>query len=86
MDHADAQCLGSAGGVDFDRLTAQDDASLVPPQRSREDLHERALAGSVLANQGMDLAPSDLESHIVEGLDAWEGLGHALHTQKEVFV
>src|SRR3989304_1413408 len=47
-----------------------------------EDLHEGALPGTVLAEQGMDLAGQDLEGHLIVGHEVTEALGDALHPEQ----
>ena len=47
-----------------------------------EDVHERGLAGAVLAEQGVDLAGPDLEVDVVVGDDARIALGDAAHLER----
>ena len=51
-------------------------------QHAIDDLDQRALAGTVLAEQGMDLAGQDLEIDAVVGEAAREALDDALERQK----
>ena len=46
-----------------------------------QDVHQRALAGAVLAEQGVDLAGPDRQVDAVVGDDARESLGDAAHLQ-----
>ena len=48
------------------------DLALVRPVQAGEDVHQRALAGAVLAEQGVDLAGAQLEVDVVVGDDARE--------------
>ena len=41
-----------------------------------EDLHHGALAGAVLADEGVDFAPAELEADTVEGPGRAEALAH----------
>ena len=47
-----------------------------------EDLHQRGLAGAVLAHQGVDLAGAEVEVDAVEGGHAGEALGDAAGAQQ----
>ena len=55
----------------------------IAPASGREgaaqDLHQRALAGAVLAEQGVDLARAELEVDAVEGDGGAEALADARH-------
>ena len=51
---------------------------------ARDDLHQRGLAGAVLADQGMDLARADREADVLERLDARELLRDAAHLEQNV--
>src|SRR5260370_42621092 len=46
---------------------------------SSEDLHQRGLAGPVLAKQRYDLTGIDLEVNVIEGHDARESLCDPFH-------
>ena len=49
----------------------------------REDVHERALARSVLAQQGMHFAAAELEVHMLVGHESREVLDDAPHLDRE---
>ena len=49
-----------------------------------QDLHERGLAGAVLAHQGVDLAGPELEPCAVERVHAREALGDVGHLDQEI--
>jgi hypothetical protein len=70
---------GVAGGVHRDLAAVDLDAALVRRLQAVEDLHQRALAGAVLADQGVHLAPGDLEVDAFVGDDQREALADALH-------
>jgi hypothetical protein len=62
-----ARAAGGRG--DLHRLAVPADLALVGPDRAVDDLHQRRLAGAVLAEDGVDLAGRDLQAHPVVGLD-----------------
>jgi hypothetical protein len=48
----------------------------------RQDMHEGALAGAVLAQQGVDLAGTDVEVHAIKRADARECLRNSTGFQQ----
>ena len=46
---------------------------------ARQDLHERRLAGSVLAHERVDFTTSELKSAVGEGMDSREVLADPIH-------
>ena len=75
--------LGGDRVGDLDRLAVdQDLAAGVGLVGARQDLHQRRLAGAVLAHQRLDLAAPGLELDVVERLHAREGLGDPAHLQR----
>ena len=74
VDHADAGGDRIAWGVEQDRLTVEQDLAAVRTVQAGQDVHERALAGAVLAQHGMDLADAQVEGNPVVGEDTWERL------------
>ena len=60
-----------------DRPPVDPDLAGVGPVEPVEDVHERALAGAVLAEQGVDLADAQVEVDAVVGDDAREALDDA---------
>ena len=48
---------------------------------TRQNLHQRALARAVYADEPLNLAGSKIEVDMIEGQDAAERLGNALHLQ-----
>ena len=59
VDDGDAVALGVAGAVQHERLAVEEQLAGVVGVGAAEDLHQRALAGPVLADEGMDLAAVD---------------------------
>ena len=68
--------LGRPGEVD--RAAAQLDRARVARQQSVEDVHQRRLAGAVLADQGVDLALAHGHRGIVDGDEVAEPLDQRL--------
>ena len=82
VDHRHAAASASpraAGGV---RLAVQRHRARVGPVGPAEDLHQRALARAVLADQRADLARADGERDAVERPGRAERLADAVHLQK----
>ena len=77
VDHADAGADRVAGAAELDRLAVDEDLALVRPVEAGEDVHQRGLAGAVLAEQAEDLARPDRQVHVGIGDDAAEPLGDA---------
>ena len=61
-------CAAGVGDLDFPPLV--DDAPGVLVIDAGEDLHQRRLAGAVLADQGVDFAGAQLEPALAERVDA----------------
>ena len=60
--------------------TSSPSISMVPGvggHGAEDDVHQRALAGSVLAQKSVDLAREELDLDVVVGQQVAEGLGHA---------
>ena len=64
--------IASRGEPERDRPAVDADLARVRPVEAGEDVHQRALAGAVLAEQGVDLAGAQLEVDVVVGDDARE--------------
>jgi hypothetical protein len=71
------------GAGQCDRRALDQDLSLVGRDDAGERLHERAFAGAVMSDQGVNLAPAQRERHIVERDDRPERLGDATHFQRQ---
>ena len=82
VDHADAQVERVLRAADGDRTAVHLDLALVREIDAREHVHERGLAAAVLAQQGQDLAPVDVQIDLLVGRDAAEGLGDAAHAHR----
>ena len=81
VDHVDAARDRVRGTRDGDFLAVEQDRPLVRPGQPVEDVHERRLAGAVLAEQGVDLAGADLQIDLVVGDHARIALGDAPHLE-----
>ena len=64
-----------------DRHAVQLDGAAVRLIHAGDEVHERRLAGAVLADQRVHLAAPDLEGDVIDGPDAREGLDHIAHGQ-----
>ena len=65
VHHADAAADRVVGAIDLDRHAVEEDLTLVRHRHPVEDVHQRRLAGSVLAEQRVDLAGADVEADVV---------------------
>jgi len=72
IDHPDAQPFGRFRAVDRRALAVDLDRAAVGDICAGENLHQRRLAGSVLADERMHFAASDVERHAVERAHAGE--------------
>ena len=72
VDHPQAGLDRVARRPEHDRPAVEADLALVGPVEAGEDVHQRALAGAVLAEQRVDLAGPQLEVDVVVGEDARE--------------
>jgi hypothetical protein len=70
--HADPSPDGVAGAFDLDGLVVHEDLALVRLQQSIQDVHQRGLAGAVLAEQRVDLAGFDGEVDVIVRDEATE--------------
>ena len=61
VDHADPARDGIGRTEDVDRLAVEQDLALVGHRQPVEDVHQRGLAGAVLAEQRVDLARPEVE-------------------------
>ena len=81
VDHADAAPDGVVRAGDLDCLAVEQDLAGIGHGQAVEDVHEGALAGAVLAEQGVDLPLADLEVDAVVGHDPGVALGDAAHLE-----
>ena len=79
VDHADAEALRRRGVRNLDFRTLEPNLAGVALVDAVEDLHERRLAGAVLADQCMDLARKEVEMAIDERVDPGEVLDYPAH-------
>ena len=79
MDDADAEFLRPAGRSDLDRLAFQQDLAVIGLVDAGQDLHQRRLAGAVLAHQGVHLAGAQFQPGVVQRAHTRKGLAHACH-------
>ena len=70
VDDADAGSARVLRRAEGDRLPVESDVAAVGSHRPSQDLHERRLAGAVLADDRVDGACLDVEVHVDEGPDA----------------
>jgi hypothetical protein len=79
VDHADPGPDGVGGRVDGHDLTVQPNLALVRLIEAVENLHQRALARAVLAQQGVDFAGAHVEIDPVASQHTGEAFGDAAH-------
>jgi len=79
MNHADPMFDRICRRGEFHRVSVQPDLSAVGLVKPVKNLHERALAGTVLAQQRMDLTPSNIKVDIRIGNYAREAFVDSAH-------
>src|SRR5205814_7898561 len=84
MDHADAEPDGVGRAADRDRAAVIDDLAGIRPGQAVDDVHQRALAGAVLAQQRVHLSPPDVEVDAVVGPERTVRLDDAAQDQRDV--
>ena len=82
VDDADALLLGVPRPVEHELVPVHAEHAGVGRVDAGEQLHERRLAGAVLAHEREHLAEAQLEAHVVERLHAGESLAHALELEE----
>jgi hypothetical protein len=84
MNDDDAERLGIIDVAEMPLLAVIDDAAVITSARidATQHLHQRRLAGAVLANQGMDLALPDGEIDVAQRLHADEGFADTAHFEQ----
>ena len=81
VHHADAGMDGIARRVEAHGLAVQEDLSGIGPIEPVEDVHQRRLAGAVLAEQRVHLTAPDVEADVVVRYDAGELLANSPHLE-----
>ena len=69
--------IASPGRAETRRLAVDQDLALVRLEEPVEDVHQRGLAGAVLAEQAVDLTRLDGQVDVVVGDERAEALGDA---------
>ncbi len=77
----DAALLRVPGAVQFDGLSLENDVTRIGPVHPGDDLDQGGLAGSVFAEQGVDLAGQNLELDPAERVDARKALVNIVDLQ-----
>ena len=84
VHHADAGGDGRARPSARQFAAEHEDAALVRRIMAKQDIHQRGLAGAVLAEQREHLAPSQRQADVVIGEQRAETLGDALQPEDQV--
>jgi len=90
IDESSMEDGGDSGGLrlqrvlEVHRLTAQLDRARVGAVHAREDLHQRGLAGAVLADERVHLTRAHLDVDAVQHLVAQERLADAAHPDEHL--
>ena len=71
--------IASAGPPNSTGCAAEQDVAAVARQQAVEDVHQRRLAGAVLADQGMDLPRTDRNRGVMDRDKVAKPLGDMLH-------
>ena len=82
VDHPDAERDRVPWPADPHLAPADADGARVGAVQAVEDVHERGLAGAVLAHEGVDLAFADGEVNAAEGVEITEALLDAPHLEE----
>jgi hypothetical protein len=72
------------GGKTIDPRTVEPDAAVCRPLQPDDDLQEGALAGSVRADDGDDVAVVDPERDAVDGREAAEALRDPVDLEEQI--
>ena len=81
MHHPDAGVDRGLRRAELDRLARDHDLALVRVVEPVEDVHQGRLAGTVLAEQRVDLALAQVEVDVVVGHGARKALGDVAHLE-----
>ncbi len=77
VDHPQTELVGMARVADDALRPVDEHAAGVRVVIAHEALHQRALAGAVLAEDGVERARGEPQRHVVERDEVAEPLGHA---------
>jgi hypothetical protein len=86
VDEHDAVGLGLERAAHDGFAFADEDLAFLGLVDAAQHLHQRRLARTVLAHQGVDLSGHDGKAHPVEGAHAGEGLDDAFEAQGRCLV
>ena len=81
VHHPDAGVDRRARRAEPNRVAAYLDLALVRVVEPVEDVHQGRLAGTVLAQQRMNLAFAEVEADVIVRHDPWEALGDVAHLE-----
>ena len=84
VDDRNSQFLCVAGILDVNLFPFDQNCALVLAIGSAQDLHEGRFSGSVFAEEHMDLTPSNIEAHIIQGNNTRETFASVLHFQDNI--
>src|SRR5687768_13901766 len=84
VHHADAARQGGLGPSRRQALAERLDAALVGYVMAEQDVHQRGLAGAVLAQQRQDLSSMQIEADRIVGQQRAEPLGDAGEAEDDV--
>ena len=84
LDHRDACVEGGARGAERDLLPVEDDPPGVRLDQAEEAVHQRRLAGAVLADERVDRSATQAEVDVPERDDARELLVDAVQFERDV--
>src|SRR5208283_2659003 len=82
VDHADSPADGIRRGGYGNPFAVHPELALVGTVKAVEHSHERALAGAVLSEEGVDLATADIEIYVVVGDHPGKALRYPDHLEK----
>ena len=82
VHHANAEPNRVGRAMDRGRAAVEDDLTGVRPNQSIDDVHQRRLAGPILPQKRVDLAPLDDQVHIVIRPEVSEGLDDPTKLQR----